>query len=579
MSTGSSAHEAELSRHWITDISISPDSTDPDCKFSAKLFVNDEIACSLPWIEHPRLLRWSGLLLCNVSPSSKFALRLCRSIKDRPRYFNFPAANISQVDGETGELIQELPDAVWVSTATCLTFALAAQLFPDKLETFNRTENTRDNLASDDTESRTVKDHFKCAMRFARAIAEACPESQAKVSFLIYMKAWEMLDTQTHLDDTVEDILRGLIRIRDIVEIVDQASNSMIVTVMNRSKELIQNILTLLEDISVYILNRYDANDLANIPDELEGEPDNTSYAEAHLARLEDLQRQFYALWSASSISSPDTINLTDGGPSNTSPQEIQSVFDESTRMADLDRILSYLKPVDPSGYNPDQACMNGTREAILNRVLTWTQNRENGESIMWISGQPGTGKTAIATSLCQRLDSVKALAGSFFCQRGDSNLSTPLKVINSLVCDIAMSCPPYAHEVAKAIRMTPKLHNAHLSIRFEGLVKRPLERLKFLAIPMTLVVVIDALDECGNRESRNQLLRLLYEMSRLVPWLKLIFTGRPIGEIQEHFQGHCPRGTIAQIQDYDASSDIRAYLEAQLGPVANRYGRVTHSD
>ncbi|CAE7228217.1 unnamed protein product, partial [Rhizoctonia solani] len=104
MSTGSSAHEAELSRRWITDIRISPENTNPNCRFNANIFVDDELACSLPWIEHPQPLRWSGLLLCNVSPSSKLSIRLCRSVRDRPRYFNFPAVNLSDVDPETGEL-------------------------------------------------------------------------------------------------------------------------------------------------------------------------------------------------------------------------------------------------------------------------------------------------------------------------------------------------------------------------------------------------------------------------------------------------------------------------------------------
>ncbi|CAE7153745.1 unnamed protein product, partial [Rhizoctonia solani] len=220
MSTDPPAHEVEQFRRWIIGIQISPDNTDPNCKFSANLFVDNELACSLPWIEHPRPLRWSGLLLCNVSPSSKLSIRLCRSIRDRPRYFNFPAVNLSDVDPETGELTHQLPESVWVPTTICLTFELAAQLFPDKLGAFNRTENTHDDLASDAAETQILKDHFKWAMRFARAIAEACPvnESQAKVSFLIYMKTWEILYKQTHLDDTVRTILRGLIHIRDVVD-------------------------------------------------------------------------------------------------------------------------------------------------------------------------------------------------------------------------------------------------------------------------------------------------------------------------------------------------------------------------
>ncbi|CAE6504324.1 unnamed protein product [Rhizoctonia solani] len=136
------------------------------------------------------------------------------------------------------------------------------------------------------------------------------------------MKAWEMLDKQTHIDDTVKDILHGLIRIRDVVDIIGQASNSMIATAMNQSKELIQDMLALLEDISVSEIPR-------------EEEPDEASYTEAQLARLEGLQRQFYALsslWSTSSTPRADAVNLGEG--SNTSSQEIQSVIDESTRMA-----------------------------------------------------------------------------------------------------------------------------------------------------------------------------------------------------------------------------------------------------
>ncbi|CUA78252.1 hypothetical protein RSOLAG22IIIB_13036 [Rhizoctonia solani] len=106
MSTDPPASDTERSRHWITDVEVSPDNNDPNCKFSAKIFIDDELVCSLPWIDYTRPLRWSGLLLCHLSPLSKLTLRLCRSANGKSRYFNFPAILVSEADEESGELIQ-----------------------------------------------------------------------------------------------------------------------------------------------------------------------------------------------------------------------------------------------------------------------------------------------------------------------------------------------------------------------------------------------------------------------------------------------------------------------------------------
>ncbi|CUA67980.1 putative WD repeat-containing protein alr2800 [Nostoc sp, PCC 7120] [Rhizoctonia solani] len=189
----------------------------------------------------------------------------------------------------------------------------------------------------------------------------------------------------------------------------------------------------------------------------------------------------------------------------------------------------------------------------------------------MWISGQAGMGKTSVAASVCQYLDGIRALAGTFFCQRNDPNLSDPLRLINNLVHEIASRCPPYAHGVANAIRANRTLCTAHLSIRYEGLVKGPLGKLRSgsVSAPAPLVVVIDALDECGDWSSRKRLLHMLYDMSRLVPWLKLIFTARPEGDISQEFRKHFTHEPIVHLQTYDASNDISAYIQDQLGELA----------
>ncbi|EUC60416.1 vegetative incompatibility protein HET-E-1, partial [Rhizoctonia solani AG-3 Rhs1AP] len=119
----SSPTNHERFRQWITDVEVNPESNDPNCKFSARMFVDHDLACDLPVIESTGSLRWSGLLFRDVSPDSTVSLRLCMSIRGKPRYFNYPNFVISEVDEETGELTLELRDAAWVVTIRCLTRA------------------------------------------------------------------------------------------------------------------------------------------------------------------------------------------------------------------------------------------------------------------------------------------------------------------------------------------------------------------------------------------------------------------------------------------------------------------------
>ncbi|KAG8757109.1 hypothetical protein FRC11_004789 [Ceratobasidium sp. 423] len=464
-------------------------------------------------------------------------------------------------------------------------------MFPDELDKLNKIEGVYDSLKPDGT----IKYLFKTALQLASIAAEvraqyamsfrksllsppqALPEGTAKLSFMVVVKAWELLEQQTRLDDDIQDILRGLLRIQDVIEVLSQASSSMIATAMDQSKESMNNILVLLENVSVHIFNRLATNDSEDISHD-EAHSSDPYDIEAYLAGLESFQKAFHASWSPSIAPGPpmdpSPTNVVDDEPpvSALACQNIQVTVDESApRPADPYEMLNLLRPMDPSGYDPGCACLEGTREAVLNRIVTWTRNRENTESFMWISGQAGMGKTSIATSLCKELDKTRALAGSLFCQRDDPNSSDPLRFINNLVHTIALRFPAYAYEVAHAIRTDRSLCTSHLSLRYEGLVKRPLMRLKCLSMPTTLVVVVDGLDECGDCDSRERILHKLYDMSKLVPWLKVIFTARPEGDLVEYFRSDCPNQPIVHLQTYDAADDIRAYIENRLGNLARK--------
>ncbi|CAE6488541.1 unnamed protein product [Rhizoctonia solani] len=546
MSAHPPAPDPEWFRFYITDIEFEPSITDPNCKISAKLFVDDELICSLPWIDHTQPFRWSRLIACDASPFSKVTLKLCKIVNHKQRSFIFPSYQVNEVNEGNGETSSEHPELIWKVTIKSLTPAVAERSFPEELVRFSRIEGTCDGHRPNES----VKFLLKAPLQFASIVAEALPEATfAKITFLLLIKVWELLEQNAQCDGTIEEILRGLSSIQGVVGVLSQASKSILASTMGLLKEPISGILRLLEDISVHMFNRLVAHgsDKAYL--------DDTFNIPEYLATLENLQSAFHASWSTLAAPRMDSTNV---------------IYDDPLgKMEDPYEMLNLLGPMDIGGYDPDQACMHGTRQAILNKIITWTQNRDNAEAFMWISGQAGMGKTAIATSLCQRLDTMQALAGSFFFRHDDPDRNSPITLINNIIHEMAMQCPAYAHEVANAIRTNRKLCKAHFNLRYEGLVQKPLGRLRPLSTPRMLVLVIDGLDECGDHDSRTRILQKLYDMSKLVPWLKIIITARPVGDIQQYFQDHFPHNTIVHLHDFNASSDIRAYLEDQLGELA----------
>ncbi|KAF8701712.1 WD40 repeat-like protein, partial [Rhizoctonia solani] len=445
MPPNSPTHTSEQSQCWITEINISHVKADPECKVSGQIFVDEDVVCSLPWIESTVPLKWSGLLPWSAPLSSEITLRVCRSVKDKSRHYYFPPFSIPEVD-ETGELTLALSEARWLATIRFLTLKAAEHSFPSALEKLSLLEDEREALNPEAAE----KGLFKHVLQFTRFATEVLPEPTIKMSLVIVMNTWELLDQQAQLDEGIKSILQNLICIRDVNDMTHRFSGSALASAIGSSEEPIRCILGLLEQISIYMHNQLSTNNLVCIPTDKEERGDTDSVDE-DLARLKDLAVSFRDSWMPMGAlqdtnnpvynDQPDITNQ-DTYAEATIPDRADSsgtLNHGASSAIDPHEILDLLRPAEPSGYDPDQACLDGTREAILATLIKLTQTRHTSESLMWVSGQVGMGKTAIATSLCQRLHNARALAGSFFFQPNDPESSSPLRLFNNLIRAIAI--------------------------------------------------------------------------------------------------------------------------------------------
>src|SRR5258706_9796721 len=216
------------------------------------------------------------------------------------------------------------------------------------------------------------------------------------------------------------------------------------------------------------------------------------------------------------------------------------------------------LKPVE-TGYHRNLHCMDGTRQSLLNQITDWVDNKSGQENVLqrnayWLYGSPGIGKTSLAHSICASLHEQNHLAGAFFCQRDDPKLSEPIYILPTFIHKLAIHFPPFRTIVAKHLREDPKLMPESMkgSVFLDFICSLPSHP------EDALVFVIDALDKCGNAQSRPRLLRVLTNAAAQAPWLKIIIMSRTEVDIQHFFD------TLTQSSyvPYDLATDQDANVD-----------------
>ena len=203
---------------------------------------------------------------------------------------------------------------------------------------------------------------------------------------------------------------------------------------------------------------------------------------------------------------------------------------------------------------------------------MNWVANKSGQENVpqrnvFWFYGSPGIRKMLLAHSICASLHKRKHLAGAFFCQRDNLNLSKPINILPTFIHKLSLIFLPFQTIVAKHLRedpsLTPELMQGLLFLDFIRSLPHQLEH--------TLVFVIDALDECGNNRRCPGLLKVLTDAAVQAPWLKIIITSRTELDIQ-HFFDTLPKSSylpydLARVQD--ASVDLQTFAWSQFNLVA----------
>ncbi|KAB5590716.1 Vegetative incompatibility protein HET-E-1 [Ceratobasidium theobromae] len=219
------------------------------------------------------------------------------------------------------------------------------------------------------------------------------------------------------------------------------------------------------------------------------------------------------------------------------------------------------------SGELDRRTCTENTRTSIISELISWSDDPD-ASRVFWMDGMAGTGKTTIACTLAQALESRRQLAASFFCTRTSHQCRDVNRIVPTIAYQLARFSTPFQFALCEAMQENPEASSLNISAQFKLLLENPLLRIKD-ALPNNLLVVVDALDECEDNRGVRTFLDVLLSVN--LP-LKFFITSRPEAVIREKMVSSNISGSISHLHSTERSwvrADIELYLRHELSFMA----------
>ncbi|KAF7975486.1 hypothetical protein HWV62_9399 [Athelia sp. TMB] len=225
--------------------------------------------------------------------------------------------------------------------------------------------------------------------------------------------------------------------------------------------------------------------------------------------------------------------------------------------------------------------CFRGTRLPVIEAIMGWKDEPE-GKPVCWMSGPAGYGKSAVSQTVTESCAHDGTLVASFFFLRGAGARSSINHFITTLAFQITVSIPELKAIVEWVLQQDPTITHQSITHQLHGLVFVP-----FMVLAKTnihsraLLIVVDALDECNDRDLIREFITALVNISHVSQQLRLqwFLTSRGEEHIRQSFSGSASQHatTVLQLDSFDASSDITAFLQARFSEIIRNNLRLFH--
>ncbi|KAI8619128.1 hypothetical protein BC830DRAFT_830605, partial [Chytriomyces sp. MP71] len=236
-------------------------------------------------------------------------------------------------------------------------------------------------------------------------------------------------------------------------------------------------------------------------------------------------------------------------------------------KQASIDKLQKWLEPLnevmDQEITNLLQPHIDGSRGWLLDKVLK--NGLDAGKRLLWLKGEPGVGKSVMAAIVSDSLRKRNQLGAVFFCKHDESRRNNARDVIKTLARGLCDWSTHFANILLEVCESDQSILGKPITELFTCLILNPLNKV-YNENPNcgAVFLVADALDECGVKGSRNDILDVFaVHCEKLPPIVKILVTSRmgdQEADIKAAFEHLCP--VILEPDSAENKADAMLYAQ-----------------
>ncbi|KAJ7846210.1 hypothetical protein B0H14DRAFT_3454533 [Mycena olivaceomarginata] len=238
-----------------------------------------------------------------------------------------------------------------------------------------------------------------------------------------------------------------------------------------------------------------------------------------------------------------------------------------------LHRAVALEALYDSADSFPQPKCHPETRTEILDGLYNWAIKDGVIESICWLHGPAGAGKSAIMQTLCQKLQNTGRLDGAFFFKRGHTTRGNGKSLFATLAYQVALNNRGLKPLISRTAEDDPSVVARHMDVQLRKLIVGPCQS---LANCQPLILLIDGLDECQEEGAQQEIIRLIGSAVHQHPnTFRFLIASRPEADIRDIFEDPSFDGILDFVNVDQSFEDIRTYFVNEFARIHREHRHI----